>query len=79
MYKIKIEVRDYLFVKEIIESYENEEILKDFLNKFEVGKEISYNEYYNFCYDYIDDMSEIYYINNNWNDEYDDFIDFYFS
>jgi ribosome assembly protein YihI (activator of Der GTPase) len=79
MYKIKIEVRDYLFVKEIIESYENEEILKDFLNKFEVGKEISYNEYYNFCYDYIDDMSEIYYINNNWNDEYDDFINFYFS
>lgn len=79
MYKIKIEVRDYLFVKEIIESYENEEILKDFLNKFEVGKEISYNEYYNFCYDYIDDMSEIYYINNNWNDNWDDFIDFYFS
>jgi ribosome assembly protein YihI (activator of Der GTPase) len=79
MYKIKIEVRDYLFVKEIIESYENEEILKDFLNKFEVGKEINYNEYYNFCYDYIDDMSEIYYINNNWNDEYDDFINFYFS
>jgi len=79
MYKIKIEVRDYLFVKEIIESYENEEILKDFLNKFEVGKEISYNEYYNFCYDYIDDMSEIYYINNNWNDEYDDFINCYFS
>jgi len=79
MYKIKIEVRDYLFVKEIIESYENEEVLNDFLNKFEVGKEISYNEYYNFCYDYIDDMSEIYYINNNWNDDWDDFVDFYFS
>ena len=79
MYKIKIEVRDYLFVKEIIESYENEEILKDFLNKFEVGKEISYDEYYDFCLNYIDDMSEIYYINNNWNDEYDDFINCYFS
>jgi ribosome assembly protein YihI (activator of Der GTPase) len=69
--KSKFKVRDYLYVKEIIESYEDEEILNDFLEKFEVDKEISYGEYYDFCYNYIDDMSETYYINCNWNDEYD--------
>lgn len=69
--KIKFKIRSYDYVKEVIESYEDDEILNDFLEKFEVDKEISYDEYYNFCCNYIDDMSEVYYINCNWNDEYD--------
>jgi ribosome assembly protein YihI (activator of Der GTPase) len=69
--KIKFKVRDYNYVKEIIESYEDEEILNDFLNEFEVGKDIIYKDYLDFCYNYIDDLSEIMFIENNWNDEYD--------
>lgn len=70
--KIKFKFRSYNYVKEVIESYEVEEILNDFLNEFEVGKDISYEDYFSFCYKYIDDMSETYYIKCNWNDEYDD-------
>lgn len=69
--KIKFKTRDYLYVKEVIESYEDEEILNDFLNEFEEGKEISWKDYFDFCYGYIDDLSEIMFIKCNWNDEYD--------
>ena len=69
--KIKFKVRDYNYVKEVIESYEDEEMLNDFLNEFEVGKDIIYKDYLDFCYNYIDDLSEIMFIENNWNDEYD--------
>ena len=55
--KIEFKVRDYNFVKEIIESYEDEEILNDFLEEFEEDKEINYKDYFDFCYNYIDDMS----------------------
>jgi hypothetical protein len=66
--KIKFKIRDYNYVKEVIESYEDEEMLNDFLNEFEVGKDIIYKDYLDFCYNYIDDLSEImfiksYYIN----------------
>ena len=71
MIKDKKEKKSYDFVKSIIESYEDEEILNEFLDEFEEGKEISYEYYYNFCYNLIDDMSETYYINCNWNDEYE--------
>ena len=69
--KIKFKTRDYNYVKEVIESYEDEECLNDFLNEFEVGKDIIYKDYLDFCYNYIDDLSEIMFIENNWNDEYD--------
>jgi hypothetical protein len=68
--KIEFKVRDYNFVKEIIESYEDEEILNDFLEEFEEDKEINYKDYFDFCYNYIDDMSEVDYIKGNWNEEY---------
>ena len=71
MIKDKKEKKSYDFVKSIIESYDDEEILNEFLDEFEEGKEISYEYYYNFCYNLIDDMSETYYINCNWNDEYE--------
>ena len=70
--KNKFKVRNFDFVKEIIESYEDEEILNDFLEEFEKDKEIKYKDYFNFCYNYIDDMSETYYINCNWNDEFEE-------
>jgi hypothetical protein len=59
-------VSNYDLVKEIIESYEDEEILNDFLNEFKVGKNISKVKYINFCMRYIDDMSDMYYVRLNW-------------
>jgi intein/homing endonuclease len=69
--KSEFKVRSYLYVIEVIESYEDEKILNDFKNKFEEGKEIEYKDYFEFCNDYIDDVSETYYIDCNWNNEYD--------
>ena len=57
---------NYDLVKEVIESYEDEEILNDFLDEFEIGKDISKDEFVEFCNRYIDDMSEAYYIGLNW-------------
>jgi hypothetical protein len=70
--KIKFEKRSYDFVKSIIESYEDELVLEDFESEFEEGKDIYYEDYYVFCYNLIDDMSEIDYIKSNWNDEFED-------
>lgn len=70
--KIKFKVRSFEYVKEIIESYEDENVMNDFLETFEEGKKISYEDYFKFCEKYFDDMSETYYVNCNWNDEYDD-------
>jgi hypothetical protein len=69
--KIKFKTRDYNYVKEVIESCEDEEMLNDFLNEFEIDKDIIYKDYLDFCYNYIDDLSEIMFIESNWNDEYD--------
>ena len=57
---------NYDLVLEIIKYYEDEDILNDFLNMFEVGKNISKVDYFKFCESYIDDMSELYYIKLNW-------------
>jgi hypothetical protein len=57
---------NYDLVKEIIESYEKEEILNDFKSKFVEGKNIKKKDYFEFCGKYIDDMSEEYYIRLNW-------------
>jgi hypothetical protein len=57
---------NYDLVLEIIKSYEDEDILNDFKNKFEVNNNISKDDYFDFCFDYVDDMSEGYYINLNW-------------
>jgi ribosome assembly protein YihI (activator of Der GTPase) len=71
MGKIKFKTRGYDYVKEVIESYEDDEMLNDFLNEFKVGEDIVYKDYLDFCYNYIDDLSEIMFIECNWNDEYD--------
>jgi hypothetical protein len=69
--KIKFKTRDYSYVKEVIESYEDKEMLDNFLNEFKEGEDIKYKDYLDFCYGYIDDLSEIMFIECNWNDEYD--------
>ena len=69
--KIKFKTRDYSYVKEVIESYEDKEMLDNFLNEFKEGEDIKYKDYFGFCYGYIDDLSEIMFIKCNWNDEYD--------
>ncbi len=57
---------NYDLVLEVIESYEDEEILNDFKSKFEVGKNISKKKYFEFCNFYVNDTSEGYYIRLNW-------------
>lgn len=59
-------MNNYSLVKEIIESYEDEDILNDFLDEFKVNKNISEDDYFEFCKGYMDDMSEIDYIRKNW-------------
>ena len=57
---------NYNLVKEVFEMYDDEDILNDFLNEFEVGKDISKKEFVEFSKRYIDDMSEMIYIRKNW-------------
>jgi hypothetical protein len=57
---------NYELVLQIIESYENEEILNDFKSKFKVGENIKKKDYMLFCIEYMDDISEMYYIKLNW-------------
>jgi hypothetical protein len=57
---------NYDLVLEVIENYDEEDILNDFLNEFEKDKNISKSKFFEFCEKYIDDMSEIYFIKLNW-------------
>lgn len=57
---------NYKLVLEIIESYEDESVLNDFKSKFKEGENVSKEEYFEFCKEYIDDMSDMYYIKLNW-------------
>jgi hypothetical protein len=57
---------NYELVLEVIKSYEREDVLNDFRNEFEVGKNISEEDYFVFCERYIDDMGDMYYIELNW-------------
>ena len=57
---------NYDLVLEIVESYEDESILNDFKDRFVEGENISEEDYFDFCNDYVDDISEGYYIRMNW-------------
>ena len=57
---------NYEFVLEVIKSYEMENVLEDFKNRFVEGENISREDYLDFCYKYVDDSSEGYYIDLNW-------------
>lgn len=57
---------NYDLVLDIIESYDNKDVLNDFRSEFEEGKHIKKADYMSFCGKYIDDMSEWYHIKLNW-------------
>jgi len=59
-------INNYNVVLEVIESYEDEDILKDFKSKFKINKHISECDFYEFNMEHISDMSEEYYIKLNW-------------
>jgi hypothetical protein len=59
-------INNYNVVLEVIESYEDEDILKDFKSKFKINKYISECDFYEFNMKHISDMSEEYYIKLNW-------------
>lgn len=63
---MKFKFRSYDFVKNIIESYENEEILDDFLKTFNKDEDIIYKNYSDFCIKYLDDMGDLFDIDVNW-------------
>lgn len=67
-------VADYEDVLSIFESYEDEDILNDFINEFPEGEPINRTQYDNFAMDYIDDMSEVSLIQANWISIWDDDI-----
>ena len=43
-----------------------EEVMNDFYESFEKGKDVSKKDYIEFCDKYVDDVSEGYYIRKNW-------------
>ena len=57
---------NYDLVLEIIESYEMDDILSDFKKVFKKDKNVSKDDYFEFCKGWIDDMSEMDYVNLNW-------------
>jgi len=57
---------NYDLVLEVIENFEDLFVLEEFKNEFKEGENISEKEFVMFCKRYMDDMSELYYINLNW-------------
>ena len=56
----------------VIQSYEDDEILDDFTSKFPSIKPINKEKYRNFAMKYIDDMSDMNYIKANWISMFDE-------
>ena len=57
---------NYDLVLQIVNSYEDENILNDFNNEFQQGQNITKDEFFMFFELYIDDMSELDNIKKNW-------------
>ena len=56
---------NYNLVLEVIKCCD-EEVLEDFKNRFIENKNISKEDYEEFCYEYISDVNDGYYIDLNW-------------
>ena len=56
----------YEKVLDIIKSYEDESVLKDFKSKFPEGEDITKEDYSDFAITLIDDMSEVDFVQANW-------------
>lgn len=65
-YKSSPEYHSYDEVLDLMKSYEDDEMLNDFTSEFPEGKNISRSDYDDFAMKYIDDMSEVGYIQANW-------------
>ena len=65
-FKASPEFHSYEEVLDVIESYEDDEMLEDFKAEFPKGKDISREDYSDFAINYVDDMSEVPYIQANW-------------
>lgn len=65
-YKINQPNSNYKLVLSVVESYDDEDIMEDFLKEFPEGKNISKDQFFEFFGRYIDDMSEHHYIKQNW-------------
>ena len=70
--KLKSFVKNFWFHEDVdrvygggLEEY-NEEVMDDFYKTFKEGVDISKKEWNEFCWKYVDDSSEGYYIDLNW-------------
>ena len=61
-----MEKGNYDLVLEVVEFYEDEEIMDDFKNEFKEGENVSKKSFVEFFNRFIDDMSEVEFIKNNW-------------
>jgi len=57
---------NYDLVLEVVEFYEDEEIMDDFKNKFKEDENVSKKSFVKFFNRFIDDMSEVEFIKKNW-------------
>jgi hypothetical protein len=65
-FKAALSVAPYEKVLDIIKSYEDESVLKDFEDEFPKGEDITKKDYSDFAINLIDDMSEVDFIQANW-------------
>lgn len=63
-----MENSNYDLVLEIVKSYEDENVLSDFLNDkcFEKGKNVSKEEFFEFFTEFTSDGSDYHYVTLNW-------------
>jgi hypothetical protein len=57
---------NYNLVLEVVRNYEDENMLNDFISEFELNKNISKDNYFEFCIKYNSDCGDDYYVNLNW-------------
>lgn len=61
-----MEKGNYDLVLEVVEFYDDEEIMDDFKNEFKEGENVSKKSFVEFFNRFIDDMSEVEFIKQNW-------------